>query len=87
MDVEEVIDKMLKTSRNDMAYAVEGLQPEQLAMVSSVLMFRAALYAELAAYADYRGGCGCGDHGHEEALQRAHGHMRLVRRTLGFSIP
>lgn len=47
----------------------------------------AVRYAMLCTYAMYRGGAGCGDHGHDEALKRARRIRRRLRRVLGYTYP
>lgn len=48
---------------------------------------QAVQFATLAAYAAYRGGAGCGDHGHEAAMKAAHKAEKRIRKALGYSYP
>ena len=58
-----------------------------LSEISDFLISQAIFLVELAEYIDYRGGAGCGDHGHEEAIKKAETKKKRVCKALGYSCP
>jgi hypothetical protein len=65
----------------------ETITPESWSDLVDEADATAVMAAEVAVYAGMRGGNGCGDHGHEAALEAARKARVKVRRALGFSYP
>lgn len=58
-----------------------------LAGMSDILDSRIQRMARLRAYVDYRGGLGCGDHGHLDAVKGQNRLVAKIRRVMGFTYP
>lgn len=75
--------------RNEWGEFLDGLnlRSGELSEMSDYLTNRATLLAELAEYLDNRGGNGCGDSGHENAMKKAQKERKRIRKALGYSYP
>ena len=82
---ELIVQEMIKhTPRNEWGDAF----PVELAQhISDYASQLSALAAEIMGYADARGGNGCGDSGHDEAMKQAQKERKKVRAALGYTYP
>lgn len=63
------------------------LTEHQLSEVSDACCDAALCLGELSYYLGYRGAYGCGDHGHDKAVEQACRHRPKLRKALGYSYP
>jgi hypothetical protein len=78
------LEDLLNTPPSEWGNILKSPKSSQIAEVereADLLCQKLALISE---YLSCRGGAGCGDYGHQEALQLAHGRKDKVRKALGY---
>lgn len=89
-ELKKIADSMVDSvSRADWGNHLDSynLTSGDLSEISDYLTAKSVLLAELAGYVDRRGGAGCGDDGHEEALKKAQKDRKKIRKAIGYSYP
>jgi hypothetical protein len=75
-------DQIIDEVNNEQLYSSGELK--ELSKQASYLSEQLAVISE---YLDWRGGGGCGDHGHDDALKKAEKRRKKVRKALGYTYP
>ncbi len=65
----------------------EDISPSEANELSDYLTSLSVTAGMLAQYLGYRGGFGCGDHGHDKAMKAAHKREKALRKANGYSYP
>jgi len=82
-----VFEMLNNVSRNGWGDYLDLEQDISLQGLSDYACTLALMSAELSEYLGYRGGFGCGDHGHEAALKAFEKKRKRIRKALGYSYP
>lgn len=89
-ELKKIADSMIDSvSRADWGKHLDSynLKSGDMSEISDYLTAKSVLLAELSEYIDRRGGAGCGDDGHEKALEKAQKERKKIRKALGYSYP
>ena len=87
-DKELVLEMAFDIARNDWDKFVSDFPQEvSLSFMTDYACAFSELMAEISEYLGQRGGYGCGDHGHEDAMLVVAKHKKKIRKALGYSYP
>lgn len=88
--IDSIIQKLLtQVPRNKWGEFLDShdLDHVELQEIEVRASAHSVILAEISEYAGYRGAYGCGDHGHEKAVEAAKKKRKKVRKAIGYTYP
>lgn len=82
-----VFDLYHKVPRSEWGDYLLGKSESDLHKIEMFAEMMAVICSEISTYVGMRGGDGCGDHGHEKAIEKARKTRKKVRKALGYTYP
>lgn len=79
--------QVMLATRDVLDSSIASLDAHQIQCLAREADAVAQRTAWISKYLDYRGAAGCGDSGHDEAVEQANAHLKTVRKAMGYSYP